>query len=372
MPAPSAKPAVLHVIEAFEGGSGRHVCELLPELAARGYPIALAASFRRNPPFANRAAHALAAHGITIHELPMRRAISPLADLMSMMRLRRLIQALKPDIIHTHSSKAGFLGRLAGAAQRIPLVHTPHAFAFLMRESACQKKLYRALERFVQPKTSALIAVSQEEACAAQGLGFTPDRIHHIPNGSRYPSIAASAGTAQHAVGFFGRLSRQKGVDVLLRAAADVDATIDIHGGGGQEAALRRQCQRLRIAPRIRFMGECLQGDVVAYMQKYALLVIPSRWEGCPYVVLDAWAAGVPVVATRVGGLPDLIRDGVNGILVPANDAPALSSAITTLLRDPPRRHALALAAQASLAHYTLGQMVERIEAVYGGVGRRV
>jgi len=366
MPVPSEKPAVLHILEALDGGTCRHVRELLPQLAARGHSVALATSFHRNPALAHDLAPAFAECGIALHELPMRRAVSPLADARSLTRLTRLIKTLRPDIIHTHSAKAGFLGRLAGAAQRLPVVHTPHAFPFLIESGRCRKSLYRLLERLVQPTTAALIAVSQEEVRAARELGFPPERIHHIPNGTNCPPALAPAPPPRQAIGFFGRLCRQKGADLLLRAIAEMDVEAYIHGSGEDDAALRAQSQRLRIGHRIHFMGGCPQRDVVDTMRQYALIAIPSRWEGCPYVVLDAFAAGVPIVATRVGGIPDIVQDGTTGILVPADDAPALTAALTTLLNNPPQRHALAAASQKTLPAYTLNNMVDKTERVYG------
>lgn len=373
MPAPSEKPAVLHVLEAMEGGTCRHVSELLPGLAARGYPVALATSFRRDPALADAIVPAFAECGIALHELPMRRAVSPLADLCALTRLKRLIQTLAPGIIHTHSSKAGFLGRLAGAAQGVPVVHTPHAFPFLMEGSRAKRRLYRLLERLVQPKTAALIAVSHEEVQAAHELGFPPGRIHHIPNGTRYPAAAAAAVAPaavapRQAIGFFGRLCRQKGADVLLRAVAGMDVEACIYGNGEDGAAVREHCRRLRLGHRVRFMGGCPQGEVVDAMRGCAVIAVPSRWEGFPYVVLDAYAAGVPVVAARVGGIPDMVQDGVTGVLVPPDDAPALAAALAALLNNPPRRHALAAAARKLLPSYALDTMVDNIACVYRAV----
>jgi len=372
MAAHAEKPAVLHILEALEGGTCRHVRELLPALSARGYRVALAASFRRNPALAHEIAAEFAACGTALHELPMRRAIAPLADLRSLSRLTRLIKTLRPDIIHTHSAKAGFLGRLAGAAQGIPVVHTPHAFPFLMEGGRCKKNLYRLLERLVQPKTAALIAVSQEEARAARELGFNPERIHHIPNGTRYPSVSAPATAPRRAIGFFGRLCRQKGADLLLRAVAGIDAEVYLHGNGEDEAALRGQCRHLRIGHRVHFMGGCPQRDVVETMREYAVIAVPSRWEGFPYVVLDAFAAGVPVVAARVGGIPDIVQDGINGVLVPSGDSPTLAAALTTLLNDPLRRQTLTTTAQKTLLSYTLRDMVDKTENVYGALANKI
>ena len=372
MPAPTRKPAVLHVLEATEGGTKRHVCDLLPLLAARGYAVTLAASFLRNPAAAEDMAPLFAKHGLPILEFPMRRAILPLTDLISAARLTRLVRRLKPDILHTHSSKAGFLGRLAGSWGGIPVVHTPHAFPFLMEGGGMKKKFYFFLERMIQRKTAALIAVSQEEAQAARRLGYPPERIHYIPNGSRgrSPSTPDIEGERPRepsllSVGFFGRLTRQKGGGLLLRAAAGLDVELRIHGRGEDEDALRKQCQILGISQRVHFMGECAQDEVVDNMRACSVIVVPSRWEGCPYVVLDAFAAGVPVIAVRVGGIPDLIRDGINGVLVPPDDAQALAGAIAALLKNPSQRHALAAAAQECLAHHTIDEMVDKVDRVY-------
>jgi len=221
-----------------------------------------------------------------------------------------------------------------------------------------RKRFYRALERFLLPKTAALIAVSREEVAEAQRLGYPPGRIHHIPNGiydyrttglqdNQQSAVLSSCRPAvmSQAIAFFGRLTRQKGADLFLRAAAVLNIEPHIH-------------------------SDIPQSEVVDKMREYSIIVVPSRWEGAPYVVLDAFAAGVPVVATRVGGLPDIIHDGVNGVLVPPDDARALSDAITTLLQNPEKRRALALAAQETLSRYTLDNMVDKIEEVYRAASR--
>lgn len=363
---------VLHVLEATEGGTRRHLDDLVSALDPVAFRSVLAVSFLREGSSREEDLVRYSARGVPLFEIPMRRQIMPLADLVSLVRLVRCARRVRPDVLHAHSAKAGFLARLAGTWCRVPVVYTPHVFPFLMQCGKRRRKLYRALERSVRGLTAALIAVSEAERGEALALGYAAERVFHIPNGVAGADAGPVRvrGSGPLAVGFFGRLSPQKGPDLLLDAAGEVvthlpQVTFRFYGGGGMGEALRRQSKARKLDSNVRFLGLCLSGEVVARMREVDVVAVPSRWEGCPYVVLEAFGAGVPVVAAAVGGVPELIRNGMNGVLVEPGNAESLADGLLELLRDADKRRRLAEEARDSLAEHRLGDMAAAIGEVY-------
>jgi glycosyltransferase involved in cell wall biosynthesis len=349
---------VLEVSEATAGGVRRHLRDLACGLA--GCRVSFAVSCERDGGFREDVA-AFRAKGIVCHEIPMERRIAPFADAASLCALVRAVRQDRPDVIHAHSSKAGFLAREAGRLCKVPVVYTPHVFPFLMQCGGF-RRLYRALERLAVPWTAAVIVLSQEERDAALSLGFPESRVYLIPNGICPGPLASRvpppAGKTFH-VGFFGRFCFQKGADLLpsiIHAAEGM--RFFCYGDGGLLDSVRGQCEA-------DFFGAYRQGSAVGLMQALDAVVVPSRWEGCPYVVLEAWEAGVPVVASGVGGITDLIQDGRNGVLVPGTDVAAWAKALAGLAGDPVKWSALVEGGRASLKEYALAKMVEATESVY-------
>lgn len=362
---------VLHVLEATEGGTRRHLRDLVGALDPAEFEIVLAVSCGRGPDFRSDMA-GYASQGLTVCEVAMRRGVAPAADLASLVRLIRCVRRVRPDLLHAHSAKAGFLSRLAGLVCRVPVVYTPHGFPFLMECGARARRCYRFLERCVRGATAALVAVSEEERREALALGYAYERVHLIPNG-----VAACAGREAAVrdggalrVGFFGRLTRQKGPDLLLDAAADVVSHVPqtrflFYGDGEMAEALRMQRAQRQLTSHVQFGGAYAQGEVLSLMRQTDVVAVPSRWEGCPYVVLEALQAGVPVVAASVGGIPDLLQHNVNGICVAAGDAEALSDGLLGLLRDPQKRRQLAEQGCETVAAHTLEAMAKAVGEVY-------
>lgn len=368
---------ILQVLEASEGGTRRHLRELVGALDPGEFCVALAVSCGRDPGFRDDVA-GYVARGLLVDEVPMRRGVAPLADFASLIRLVRCVRRVRPDVIHAHSAKAGFLSRLAGVLCRVPVVYTPHVFPFLMTRGKRTRRFYRFLERCVRDATSALIAVSEEERREALALGYAGGRVHHIPNGvvacGRQEVTVCEGGVLK--VGFFGRLTQQKGPDLLVDAAAEVvahvpQAHVVFYGEGEMATALHLRVEGRQLAAHVRFNGAYAQSEAVAQMRQVDVVAVPSRWEGCPYVVLEAFQAGVPVVASSVGGVPDLIRDGVNGVLVEAENTEALCDGLLALLRDPQKRRRLAEQGRAAVEAYTVADMARAVEAVYRAVARK-
>jgi glycosyltransferase involved in cell wall biosynthesis len=363
---------ILQVLEASEGGTRRHVDDLVMALDPVAFRSALAVSFLRKGSSREEDLNRYAARGVEVLDVPMRREIAPLSDVASLVRLVRGVRRVRPDLIHAHSSKAGFLARLAGVWCRVPVVYTPHVFPFLMGCGKRRRALYRKLERAARGMTAAVIAVSEEEVRAAHALGYAPERVHLIRNGvaelDAGPVRVRESGPLT--VGFFGRLTPQKGPDLLLEAAAEVvthlpHVTFCLFGAGEMEEALRRQVEVRQLAAHVRLMGPCRRDEAVARLREVDVLAVPSRWEGCPYLVLEAFQAGVPVVAASVGGVPELIRNGQNGVLIGEGSSETLCDGLLSLLRDSSKRRHLAEQGRVSLVAHRLADMATAVGEVY-------
>ncbi len=370
---------VLHVIEATIGGTRRHVVDLVGGLADAGVDVALVAAVEREPAFAADLER-LAAKGVRVHELAMVRAVRPGRDLRDLKALRAILEREAPDVVHSHSSKAGVLGRLASwHGEQGRRVHTPHTFAFLFDSmfGVVQRGVFRQIETLLAGATERLIAVSAGEADTMRRCGVVdPAKVRTVPNGiDPAPWEAARAareGTRSGLPGgaptvlVAGLLNVAKGQDVALRALAETGqpARLLLAGHGEEEARLRDLARELGVAERVDFLG--WRDDVPALMAAADVVCVPSRWEGLPYVVLEAMATGRPVAATAVDGARELV-DGETGALVDVEDHVGLARALDRLLEAGPERRAELgrRGAERVRAGYTIEAMVAGTRGVY-------
>jgi glycosyltransferase involved in cell wall biosynthesis len=365
---------VLLVTQASGGGVGRHFLDLAEGLPEQGVKVTGIYSPRKlDAQFRQR----LAAGGLPpLYELPMRRAVHPL-DVADLWRLVRLIRRLGPfDIIHGHSSKGGALARLAARWLRIPSVYTAHAFVTLDPNlPAWQSAFYGRIERWLAQRTAAIIAVSHDEAEHARGLGIAPRTIHVVPNGIedvKLPSrdeVRSKLGLSpdDFVIGFVGRLAPQKAPDIMLDAFAalcqrQTAARLVMIGGGPLEEETRRQAERLGLGARVKMLGDVA---AVPLMPAFDVFCLSSRYEGMPYVLLEALAAGLPIVAARVGGTTMCVMHGENGLIVTPESPPELAGALLQLAEDAPLRGRFAAASTRLATRFTSQQMVAQTLAVY-------
>jgi glycosyltransferase involved in cell wall biosynthesis len=350
---------VLLVLEATIGGTRRHLRDLALALRKRGLDVHIAYSARRDPDFARDLA-LFQSHGIGLSEISMRRAFSPLRDLTAAIRLRQLIRALKPDIVHLHSTKAGLVGRLAALGTGVRVLYTPHCFAFEMDSRL--RSLYRLAERLLAPMADGLIAVCESEAEAAREIGWRPERVHVIYNGVE--PAAAPPKTRGKGIAFIGRNCRQKGVDTLLAAWQMLKSTVP----DASLAVMSDLDDDLRNAfvsagADVRPFGT--PEAAAALLADAAILAMPSRWEAFPYLLLEGLAGGLAVVASDVGGVRDCVRDRENGLLVAPDNPRELAMALQELLVSDSLRQRLSTAAPASVARFTAERMVDHTVALY-------
>ena len=350
---------VLLVLEATIGGTRRHLRDLALGLHERGFSVHVAYSALRDPDYV-RDIGLFRSHGIGLTEISMRRGPSPLRDFGAVIRLRRLINKLKPDVIHLHSTKAGLVGRIAALGTGARVIYTPHCFAFEMESRL--RPLYRMAERLFAPLTDELIAVCESEAEAARGIGYTERKIPVVYNGvasCHIPQRAQSKGIA-----FIGRNSRQKGIDTLLDAWLMLRQVVP-------EASLTVMSDLDNETRKAFTDAEAVVRDfgtaeeVAALLADSAILAMPSRWEAFPYLLLEAMSCGLAVVAADVGGVGECVRDRENGILVPPGDARELAMALQELLVSDTLRQRLASAAPASVAKFGLARMIDHTVAIY-------
>ena len=302
---------------------------------------------------------------IVIPEIVGEASLKP-RDLKALVALYRLMRTERPQIVHTHTAKAGFLGRLAARLAGVPIVlHTYHGHVLHGYYSPMKSRLLRRMERVLARMTDRIIAVSEQVQADLVRYGVANhEKISVVPLGfdlGPFLNNAADRGALQREmglgngerlVGIVGRVFPIKNHRLFLEAAARVaaeegDARFVVVGDGILRPEMEEHVQRLGIADRVFFTG--WRHDLPRIYPDLDVLVVSSRNEGTPVSAIEAMASGRPVVATRVGGLPDLIDDGKTGVLVPSEDAPALAAAILRVLRDPDTAHRMGEAARAQV-----------------------
>jgi glycosyltransferase involved in cell wall biosynthesis len=311
------------------------------------------------------------------------RELSVGRDAVALCALVRLIRRVRPHIVHTHTAKAGTLGRLAASLCRVPaIVHTYHGHVLRGYFSPARTRLYREIERWLGRRTDRLLAVSERVRRELLDLGIgTAERFDVLPLGldldgllvcdRRRGALRTELGVPDDAMlaGIVARLVPIKAHEVFLEAAAGVararpDARFVIVGDGERRLELEALAARLGLQDRTYFLG--WRRDLDRIYADLDVVALCSWNEGSPVSLIEAMAAGRPVVATRVGGVPDVVDDGVHGHLVDAGDGAGLAMAIVSLLRDPHRRHAMGQAGRARVCPaFDASRLVRDMDRLY-------
>jgi glycosyltransferase involved in cell wall biosynthesis len=310
----------------------------------------------------------------------IRRRIRPLWDLRGLFRLTRFLKSSQPDIVHTHTSKAGFVGRWAAHRARVPVVvHTAHGFAFHEFSARGASVVYSTLERLAARWCDRIFTVSEYHRRVAldRGIG-TPEQVVAIPNGLALDrGLPANARTeVRAALGMgdsdfvllgVGRLAEQKGFRYLLEALAGLrDPTIHLFvaGTGPLEEGLRRRTVELGISDHARFLG--FRDDIGDLLAACDLVVLPSLYEGLSIALLEAMAAARPVLTTSIPSNLEVTHQGKGARLVATRDAAALQEALADLKLDAGGRVELARRGKAIFdSEYTQDRMLRAYLAQY-------
>jgi glycosyltransferase involved in cell wall biosynthesis len=377
MPPPSDKPLrILHVVRTPVGGIFRHILDLANGQVERGHHVGIVADTLTG---GARAIEALAEIGphlkLGVHRFAIRREPA-LADALVWLRFGRLVRRLGPDVLHGHGAKAGALVRLGTAPQGTIRVYTPHGGSLHYPLTTLKGKFYSYLERALMDRTDLFLF---ESAFARDTYQRTVGRpralVRCVFNGvtAEEFDVVAPAPDATDVV-YVGEFRHIKGADLLVDAVARLHAdgrplTLTLGGDGEEMAALKAQVERLGLTHSVRFIGHV---KARYGFSKGKLLVVPSRGDSMPYVVIEAGAAGVPMVAANIGGIPEIF--GLHKDALFASGIPgAIADAIESALDEPAATQARARSLRERiLIHFSQKAMVDGVMAGYGDALRKV
>jgi glycosyltransferase involved in cell wall biosynthesis len=276
---------------------------------------------------------------VRLHPIAASRRPAP-ADFVSLVRLVRLVR--RADVVHVHSAKAGFLGRLAAAltGRRRACLFTPNGWSFWAADGL-ERRVYLGLERLAARWCRTIVAVSEHERRAGLEAGIGDESAYAvIPNGIDLDRYAGAPEPVPGRVVMIGRLAPQKRPELAVEALAQVpDAELQLVGDGPLRAEVEAHARRLGVEARVHVLGH--RDDIPALLGRASCLLLPSDYEGWPFVVMEAMAAGVPVIASSVGGIPELVEHGRTGLLVDPGRVEPVAAALGELLGDPERARAM-------------------------------
>jgi glycosyltransferase involved in cell wall biosynthesis len=358
------------------GGPARQALLLTKELQKR-FPTVLAAG---RP---TQSEGELSDPAVPVRQVPLVRPLQLTADTKSLVAVRRLMTEVRPALVHTHMAKAGVVGRSAALTMR-PRPRTVHTFHGHVLEGyfgPSTARVFVEIERRMARQTDALVAVSTEirDDLLALGIG-TPERFHVIPLGFDLSPLVAvdrpSGRLRQHLglapdtplVGVVGRLVPIKDLGTALAVITRLPGVhLAVIGDGECRPQLEAEAQRLGVAERVHFTG--WWPDVPGAFADLDVVLLTSRNEGTPVALIEAGAAGRPVVATRVGGVPLVVEDGATGHLAPAGDVPGLATLTERLLGNPDARRAMGAAGRRrAVERFSQDRLIRDIEALYAGL----
>lgn len=368
---------VLHVVRPAAGGMKEHVFELCEGLRASGHRVEIACP--EGSPVAEEARQ----RGLVVHPITLVGPLSPLADLRGIRDVRRLVRAGDFDLVHAHGFKAGLVARMgASRGDCRSRVLTVHGHVMYREDiSRFTKWTYRVVERGLSRRTTRIIAVSDAiKNELVDAYGIEPDRIVTVRNGvdvdtfasvsrSESASIAFGAPSGALVVGTAARFASAKGLRHFVHAAAQLSARRSdvfflLGGDGPLKGDLEQAVDDAGIGDRLKMVG--FVRDMPTFFSALDVYVSSSLSEGLPLTLAQAGAAGLPVVATDVGGTAEVVRDGESGLLVAPAEPGALADAIECLLADAEMRERFGAAGRRiARAEFSPRRMVEETELVY-------
>ncbi len=360
---------ILHILRAPLGGLFRHVLDVAQGQAERGHRVGLIVDSMTGGARADTVlAHLAPQMALGVERVAVARQLS-LRDIAALHFVARRVATLGPDVLHGHGAKGAALVRLAPRANNAIRAYTPHGGSLVYAPGTIAGGFYRALERLLNSRTDLFLFESSyiaQEFC--RKIGPPRGLVRIVRNGvgdAEFVPVATRTDATELVC--VGELRDVKGFDVLIEALAMLKRlgrrlSATIAGEGPDGPRLKSLTQHLGVADQVRFVGHRPAREAFAMGR---ILVVPSRAESLPYIVLEAAAAGIPIIATQVGGIPEIYGAEASH-LIPADDVAALAHAIGTALDEPGQLRRLAQALQARVrGEFSVSAMVEGGLAAY-------
>ncbi len=348
------------------GGAQKHVEALAIQLKQDGHEVTVVTGCYQ--PSLWR----LQEQQIPVISIPaLQRAIHVTKDFQTFWQLRALFKSIQPDVVATHSSKAGVIGRIVGSLLRIPTVFTAHSWSFTEGVPQKKKLLYHRVEKSVQLFTTKIITVSEYDRELALMKKVAPSHklltIHNGIDPIEKSSTTEKTCMEQPVIVMVARFEVPKRQDALLKALeelTDIPWQLQLIGDGSLRPALEEFVELHGLTNRVTFLGNQL--DVHSYLEKSHLFVLLSDWEGLPISIIEAMRVGLPIIATNVGGVKELVSDGGNGFLVEREDNELLKKRLHQLLMDVALRQQMGEASERRyLQNFTFTPMYQKTVTVY-------
>jgi glycosyltransferase involved in cell wall biosynthesis len=352
---------VLHVCETIIGGTGSYLSEILSD-QAKIYGSANIALLIPDSHMEFIEQNILDSN---IRIETFRRPSRRLGLIFLIWSYFRCLRMFSPDIVHAHSSFAGLVTRLPGLRGRARVVFCPHGWAFDIVGTFWIKYLAKIVEKLLAHKADKIIVISHYEYQRAISIGIEPSRLRLVLNGisSKVPEIEPAEWQDHRLkVLFVGRLDHQKGLDILLSAVEPLEATVALRIIG--DAAVDKTRSDVPKFETLQYLGWLSREDVAAQMKACDVLVVPSRWEGFGLVAIEAMRLSVPVLASAVGGLVEILGEGEFGFLVPPEDAEALRASIAGLSSEKLKAKGAA-GRRRFMSHFSSDRMLREIDETY-------
>lgn len=371
---PVRRLRLCYLAETVRTGVGRHLVDLITGIAGRGHEVHLLHSVARADPNLLRKIGRVP--GVRCEAFAMRRE-PHWSDVGTVYALARYLRRWGPfDIIHGHSSKAGVYARLLGTLILSKRVYTPHALVTMAPQlTPFRRRAYSFAERGLSYLSDRIICVSSFEREHAVSLGIGPHRLAVVPHGLSPDDDRPEEDGRERLglepetviIGLVGRLDAQKAPELLVEAAAQIlrqhrNVHVIVIGDGPLKQDLVARARQRRIAEAFSWLGEA---PARHWLPTLDILAMPSRYEGFSYVLLEALAAGVPIVCTAVGGVAEAVEDGLNGFIVPHDDIDMLARRLGQLVDDRDLRINMGMQARLRSARFSLEQMIDRVEEIY-------
>lgn len=368
-PSPDRPLRILHAVRAPVGGIIRHILDLANGQVDRGHEVGILADSLTGGERADKALAEIAPRlKLGVHRLAIRREPSP-EDFLVWLRMRRLIGRLMPDVMHGHGAKAGAFVRMRRRSDDAIRIYTPHGGSLHYPLNTLKGEFYARLERALMDATDLFLFESAFARDTYQRIVGTPKGVVHCVFNGVTPEEFEPVAVADDAtdLAYVGEFRHIKGADLLVDAVARLHqdgrkVTLTLGGDGEEMSSLKAQVDRLGLSGAIRFVGHV---KARYGFSKGRLLVVPSRGDSMPYVVIEAGAAGIPMIAARVGGIPEIFGPD-SPALFTASNAEAMAAAIASALNDPAgtAQRASSLRERIS-SHFSQQAMVDGVLAGY-------